>query len=700
MFNPSEISTFYVSKKYGDDRHNFGFSPENRFLAEGPVATLETALTNVAELRNDGHNQPITIFILDEEYPLEKPIVLDHEMHSVTIRPYTKTLIHGGLEIKGFERDTFNGQECFSAYIPEVAEKGLWFTDFYVDGERAKVTRFPQQGKLDPVAIDNESTLLDTSCEWFIAKKEDAEKIAKFKNFDDCIISYNHYWIDAHTPMKSCDPESGKIEFLYPSRYSLSTKHGRSALHYVIDNVAECFCNHNEWYLDRETSKVYYIPRDKAQTPENIKAYAPILDKLFVLQGRPDKKLINVHLEGLDFAYTRGDYLSRGTGVNFVFHPEDETPKAADAQSVHLANGSVELFNTHGCYVENCNLFCLGLHALTVNEGCSQTYVCNNHIYDIGAGGIKMGGQGYNYTAVKVGNVHHDYQGNYPPEDSRLETHGNIVRNNFIEKCGRRHYAGCGILMKDTYNNYIGHNEITDLYYTGISLGWVWGYYDNMSHDNLIEKNYIHDIGCGVLSDMGGVYILGKQPGTIVRGNLIHDVHCFEYGAWGIYCDEGACYVTVENNLCYNNDRNGYHQHYGRMNTIRNNIFAKNKQAAANVSCPFVNNNAIFERNILVTMGPQPTYVSMYDDESAPSSIIAHSNLLYNVDGKVKAMGQKDANISLEEFQTIYGNEKYSIEADPLFVDYENNDFRLKENSPAYSIGFRPIDFSDVGIQK
>ena len=104
MFNPSEISTFYVSKKYGDDRHNFGFSPENRFLAEGPVATLETALTNVAELRNDGHNQPITIFILDEEYPLEKPIVLDHEMHSVTIRPYTKTLIHGGLEIKGFER--------------------------------------------------------------------------------------------------------------------------------------------------------------------------------------------------------------------------------------------------------------------------------------------------------------------------------------------------------------------------------------------------------------------------------------------------------------------------------------------------------------------------------------------------------------------------------------------------------------------
>lgn len=135
------------------------------------------------------------------------------------------------------------------------------------------------------------------------------------------------------------------------------------------------------------------------------------------------------------------------------------------------------------------------------------------------------------------------------------------------------------------------------------------------------------------------------------------------------------------------------------MNTVRNNIFVKGGQAAANISATRINNNCIFERNILVTEGDQPTYVSMYGKESAPNTIIAHSNLLFNVNGKVKAMGE-NTNISLEEFQTVYGNDKYSIEADPMFVDYENNDFRLKEDSPAYSIGFEDIDFSDVGIIK
>ncbi len=683
MFNPSEISTLYVSRKYGDDSHNFGFSRENKYLAEGPVATLDNALSYVAELRNGGHNQPITIYILDEEYSISSPIVLKPEMHSITIKPYKKTLISGGIKITDFKKDTFNGQECFSAYIPQVADDGLWFTDFYVDGKRAKVTRFPDSGTLDPEAVGNEDTNLHASCEWFIAKKEDLKKIATFKNFGDCFISYNHYWIDEHTPIKSYDLETGRIDFAYASRFSLSSKHGRSAFHYIIENVAESFKNPNEWYLDRETSTVYYIPENSDQTPENITAYAPVTDKLFVLNGTVDNKLKNVRLEGFQFAYTKGDYKSLGS----MSIDTTSAPKAADPQSVHLAHGSIELYNTHRCYIENCQLFCLGVHAITVNEGCTQTQLCNNHIYDIGAGGIKIGGIGYGEFKADT-NI-----------DERLANHGNTVKNNRIDLCGRRYYAGCGILIKHSYDNYVAHNEISNLFYTGISLGWVWGYSDSISHDNLVEKNLIYNIGSGVLSDMGGIYTLGKQSGTIIRNNIIHDVNCFDYGAWGIYTDEGSSYIIVENNLCYNIGKNGFHQHYGRMNTVRNNIFVKSGQGAANVSGTRINNFAIFERNILVTEGNQPTYLSMYGDESAPNNIIAHNNLLYNIDGKVKAMGQ-NVNISLEEFQKDYGNDKYSIEADPLFVDYANNDFRLKENSPAYDIGFEDIDFSDVGIIK
>ena len=272
------------------------------------------------------------------------------------------------------------------------------------------------------------------------------------------------------------------------------------------------------------------------------------------------------------------------------------------------------------------------------------------------------------------------------------------MKNNRIERCGRRYFAGCGILVKHSFENYIGHNEISDLYYTGISVGWVWGYKPSVTRDNLIEKNLIYNIGMGALSDMGGIYTLGKQPGTVIRGNVIHDVTTYDYGAWGIYLDEGSSYITVENNLCYKVGKNGFNQHFGQMNTIRNNIFVKTGHCAARVSLWHINNRALFEKNIMVTDG-KSSYSSLIDGDSiAPNQIIATSNLHYNVSGPVSAMGEKEK-ISLEEFQTVYGNDKYSIEADPMFVDYENNDFRLKPESPAYKIGFRDIDFSDVGIQ-
>lgn len=120
--------------------------------------------------------------------------------------------------------------------------------------------------------------------------------------------------------------------------------------------------------------------------------------------------------------------------------------------------------------------------------------------------------------------------------------------------------------------------------------------------------------------------------------------------------------------------------------------------ATLNISLWHINNRALFEKNIMVTDG-KSSYSSLIDGDSiAPNQIIATSNLHYNVSGPVSAMGEKEK-ISLEEFQTVYGNDKYSIEADPMFVDYENNDFRLKPESPAYKIGFRDIDFSDAGIQ-
>ena len=65
---------------------------------------------------------------------------------------------------------------------------------------------------------------------------------------------------------------------------------------------------------------------------------------------------------------------------------------------------------------------------------------------------------------------------------------------------------------------------------------------------------------------------LGVQPGTVLRGNLIHDIEKSNYGGWAIYPDEGSAHLLIENNVCYRTNGEIFHQHYGRENVIRNNI--------------------------------------------------------------------------------------------------------------------------------
>lgn len=306
-----------------------------------------------------------------------------------------------------------------------------------------------------------------------------------------------------------------------------------------------------------------------------------------------------------------------------------------------------------------------GLKMQTVND--CRVERCE--FRDMGAGGVRLGG-------------------------GRLSTR-NVVHNNYIREGGRFHPMGVGVWIgNQTEDNRITHNDISDFYYTGVSAGWTWGYKGGHALRNCIEFNHIYNIGQGVLADMGGVYTLGTSFGTRVCNNVIHDVKSFGYGGWGLYPDEGSEGILMENNLVYDTMDGSFHQHYGRDNVIRNNIFAcsapnpMRDAPAHQVAATRVEERRsfIFERNII--FWKDGTAIG-YQFGRVRADI--QKNLWWKAGGEVEFLGMS------HDDWAASGKDVGGIVADPGFVDPDRNDFRLKPDSPALGIGFQPFDFLQAG---
>ena len=234
------------------------------------------------------------------------------------------------------------------------------------------------------------------------------------------------------------------------------------------------------------------------------------------------------------------------------------------------------------------------------------------------------------------------------------------------------------------------HNHIQDLHYSGISVGWQWNFKPSKAVSNVVAYNHIHDLGHGLLSDMGGIYSLGASPGTRFVGNVIHDVKARAYGGWGIYPDEGSSEIVIESNLVYQCSSAPFFAHINRKITVRNNIFALGAQCQVERAgaMPGPETEYAFLRNIVYYR--QGQLIGYWDTNN--HSFVYEQNLYWNASGAPLTFYGK----SLAEWQAA-GQDKDSLIADPLFVDPAHGDFRLRPESPAARIGFKAWDLSGVG---
>jgi parallel beta-helix repeat protein len=423
---------------------------------------------------------------------------------------------------------------------------------------------------------------------------------------------------------------------------------------YFIENAPDALDAPGEWYLDKTTQTVFYLPVP-GENMEQEQVIAPVLEHLVRLEGKPEagQFVRNVVFRGLKFAHAEWSMDLKGY---------------ADTQAASTAPAALEAVGALDCKIEKCTIAHSGGYAVSFGRGSKRNQVLACELFDLGAGGVKLG------EPVQRKN---DAEQNYE----------NVIADNHIHDLGLVYAPAVGIWALQSGRNQIVHNHVHDLYYTAISVGWTWGYGPNQSKGNLIAFNNLHSIGKNMLSDMGGIYTLGVQPGTIVRNNLIHDISSFTYGGWGIYPDEGSSDMLIENNIVYGCKSAGFHQHYGRENIVRNNIFAFNRdnqlmrtRAEAHSSFTIENNIVYFEQGRLLGSNWTGGQFTM------------KNNVYYDRRGTAIRFAGK----SFSEWKTS-GQDRGSIIADPLFVNADNFDFRLRPESPALKIGFTQIDMATVG---
>lgn len=670
---------FFVAP--GGNDHWSGHLPSpNPSRTDGPFATVPCALEAARFFKQhsgDSSRQPPTVSIRQGVYFLDRPLVLRPEDSNLSLSAYPgeHPVLSGGRRIAGWREVTIAGRTLWAADLPEMRARNWNFRELWVNGQRAVRARHPNKGYLSVAELPDRAADWTQGHTRFRFRDGDLKAESTLTNAEVVVMTR---WVESRLPILGVDEKERILSFGKRSVFELAPGDP-----YYVEGALEFLDEPGEWYLDRATSTLYYLPRPGEQ-PGETTAIAPRLTQVLRLEGglEAGQFVERVTFRRLTFAHTEW-YFPEGFQSSKDKPNVSPAPKAevgGFAQAAVGVPGAVWADGAHECVFEDCAFSSLGNYGLELARGCERNLVVRCEFSDLGAGGVKLG-----ETRIR----------NLPFEQSGA----NEITDCHIHDGGRLFPSAVGVWVGQSPGNRLTHNLIHDFYYTGISIGWTWGYGHALATNNLVAFNHVHHIGVKsdgdgpILSDMGGIYTLGKQPGTRILNNLWHDIAGFRYGGWGIYFDEGSSGMLAASNVVYHTTHGGFHQHYGETNLVCNNIFAFARDHQIQRTRPEPHLSFTFETNIVYF----DSGVLLGGNWSGDQYTMDW-NLYFDARPNAEPSAMRFAGATLEQWRAR-GHDLHSRIGDPLFIAPHQNEFRLRPDSPAFKLGFQPIDLSHVGIR-
>jgi len=688
------LTVFYAQDKQGTSEPTCLKAVKWRPLGAKPMAAATVITVKPGEslvaARDAARRakKPVAVELEGGIYPIDETLMFGPEDSGVVWRAakgadaVPPPIVSGALEIEGWEND---GDGVWSAPLPKYTDgKPIYFDQLWINGRRATRSVWPKDRWLQVAypwleTVTNGSEIVYVQHADLLAEDvKSGDPIAAVTKEDMKFLQMRvvHAWTFARCNI---------TDYILPNRQLVSIagdkwqswKYWNTYQTLVsFENLRSAFTGEGDWFYDAPAGRVRYRPF-KGEEIETARVAREGLTRLVDVVGRKGAPVRDLRFENIVFEGSAVTPLRPGLrGPN----------ESVQWQAACFSDSAVRVGYAERVVFSGCGIVHTGNYALDFTDGAFDCAVESCRLEDLGAGGVRIGSKDQHVAESEGGKIARRMFFDRHPESVA----GISLTDTVIDRFGEVNPEGTGVAVMHASDCKVLHCDIGDGYYTGVSVGWVWGYAGSVAQRNEIGFNRIHDLGKNLMSDMSGIYTLGTSHGTYVHDNVVRDVDSYDYGGCGLYTDEGSEGIVFERNLCYNAQAL-CNQHYGVGCIYRNNVFA----------FPEKNGSALCTARREADGVPSTVHIvnNVFLSDGAPLACggstgvlgLRMNNLWWDMSGKCDIDG-----FDWPEFAAT-GRERNSVYADPKFVDAKKGDFRLKKDSPAFALGFVPFDTSSAG---